>query len=119
MLFGSVNNVTQNYIENIRRIEMNFISNPYAEVLQEIEQGLWEHDARVDEKIAQPYSYDAPTFAASLKIFQSAIMFALWEKQDFIGTQISDRMEEAEKMGLEIKELIQKYTGIDTHKLYE
>lgn len=48
--------------------------NPYSKILIEIETGLWEHDVRIDNGIAPPYSYNDETFRACLKIFINAIL---------------------------------------------
>ncbi len=91
------------------------MKNPYAKALIEIESGLWEHDARVEENIAKPYSYDDDTFRACLKIFMSATLWKLWEKP---GT-LKEKMEKAEELGSAIRGVIYKFTKIDTHKLYQ
>lgn len=90
--------------------------NPYAEILNEIENGLWEHDLRVDENIAAPYSYTHESFRACLKIFMSGMMWKLWENTE--GMEIPKRAGKAEEMGNEIRNMILKYTGIDSHELY-
>ena len=89
--------------------------NPYAPILKEIEMGLWEHDFRVDEG-AEPYTYDDEATRACLKIFMSAMLWKLWDNKD--GKNIEDKVRLVEEMGNDIKNLIMKYTGIDTHKLY-
>ena len=90
--------------------------NPYADVLNEIENGLWEHDLRVEEGIAAPYSYTHESFRACLKIFMSGMMWKLWENME--GTAVQKKAGKAEEMGNEMRNFILKYTGIDTHELY-
>jgi len=91
--------------------------NPYGEVLEEIETGLWEHDIRVEDKIAEPYQYSNNEFRACLKIFMSAMMWKLWKKME--GETIETKAEKANQLGNELREFILKYTGVDTLKLYE
>jgi len=91
------------------------IPNPYAEVLKEIEAGLWDHDIRVEDNIARPYNYTDESFRACLKIFMSGLMWKLWENME--GQTLEERSSTAEEVGSEIRKFILKYTGIDTHKL--
>jgi len=90
--------------------------NPYSEVLLEIEQGLWEHDVRVDEGIAMPYSYNDETFRACLKIFMSAMMWKMWTFMS--GKDIKEKASKAEKVGNIFRSIILKFTGIDSHASY-
>lgn len=89
--------------------------NPYAEILEEVGNGLWEHDVRVSDGIAEPYPYTNKTFRACLKIFMAGIMWKLWEQ---IGGE-EEKGNMAEEMGNEIRGIVLKYTGIDTHELYK
>jgi len=91
--------------------------NPYSEVLIEIESGLWEHDVRVDDGIAAPYSYDDETFRACLKIFMSAIMWKLWKFMD--GKSIDEKGSRAEEVGNILRNVVREFTGIDAHTLYD
>ena len=88
---------------------------PYGKVLIEIESGLWEHDYRVDEGIAEPYIYTNEHFRACLKIFMSGLIWKLWETND---NDIEKMVGLAGKMGEDIKELVGAYTGINTHDLF-
>ena len=94
---------------------MDFIPNPYAEILQEIEQGLWEHDFRVDEGIANAYDYDNKTFHACIKIFISGIMVKLWHATH--GKPMSERQQMADDLGRDIRQAIIVYTGLDPQEL--
>ena len=99
--------------------KLESIKNPYAAILRELETGLWEHDVRVDDGIAKPYSYDDETFRACLKIFMSAIMWKLWEHMEKTeGMDKDKRIERVKKIGKAIRELIFENTGIDAHELY-
>ena len=99
--------------------KLESIKNPYADILRELETGLWEHDVRVDDGIAKPYSYDDETFRACLKIFMSAIMWKLWEHMEKTeGMDKDKRIERVKKIGKAIRKLIFENTGIDAHELY-
>ncbi len=93
------------------------IRNPYTDVLQEIEMGLWEHDFRVDEGIAVPYHYDDKTFRAYIKIFMSGMVWKQWEFM--LGKPQAEKEQFSEELGTAFRELVLKYTGIDPHELYE
>lgn len=88
---------------------------PYGKVLIEIENGLWEHDDRVNDGIAEPYTYTDEHFRACLKIFMSGLLWKLWETND---NDIEKMIGLAGKMGEDIKELVGAYTGINTHDLF-
>lgn len=88
---------------------------PYGKALVEIESGLWEHDNRVNKGIAEPYTYTDEHFRACLKVFMSAMLWKLWEGNGENVEIISDM---AGKMGEDIKEMVNAYTGIDTYDLY-
>ena len=90
---------------------------PYAEILEEIETGLWEHDIRVEENDISPYYYTDKTFRACIKIFMSGIIWKLWENLE--NKSLKEKMGKAENLGKEIRSIILKYTGIDAHKLYD
>jgi len=93
------------------------MNNPYKEALMELETGLWEHDNRVDEGIAKPYEYDSETFRACLKIFMSAALWKLWEYTE--NKTLSEKASFAESLGTDIRGIILRYTGIDSHELYK
>lgn len=95
---------------------MNSRQNPYAAVLHEIENGLWEHDVRVDNGIAAPYSYDDATFRACLKIFMSAMLWRLWTHS--AERTMPDKERLAETVGSLIRRIVLRFTGIDAHTLY-
>jgi hypothetical protein len=92
--------------------------NPYSEVLNEIESGLWEHDARVDLGIAQPYVFNDMDFRACTKIFMSGLMWKMWENQEKEKTSFENRCKEAEDVGHKLNVLLEIYTGINLKDLY-
>ena len=95
----------------------NELLNPYSEALQEIEYGLWEHDARVDDGVP-PYTYNADTFRACVKIFTSALLWKLWEEQSRLNLDINKRCNEAVEVANELSVFIHNWTGIDTKEIY-
>jgi len=90
-------------------------TNPYGEILKEIEAGLCDHDDRVEDGDAKPYQYTDQEFRACLKIFMAATMWKLWEKME--AKSIECKAGRAEQLGAELREFILDYTGIDTAKL--
>jgi hypothetical protein len=90
--------------------------NPYAEVLIEIEKGLWGHDCRVDEGTAEPYFYDDATFRACLKVFMSGMLWKAWVHME--GKEQKQKEIGAKMMGEAIRDMVFEYTGIDTRELH-
>lgn len=91
------------------------IGEKLSPILEEIEGTLFEFEA---EDLGQPL-YTEGGFRAAVKIFISVIMDEMWDLQVDIGMSMEDRLVMAEEAGLDIKKLIMKYTGIDTHTLYK
>ena len=92
------------------------MENPYKKSLIEIEEGLWDHDERVEDGIADPYPYDEQTFRACMKIFMEAIAWKLWKVTE--GDPSWLRASKAKFLGEAIRDLVQKHVGIDTLDLY-
>ena len=91
------------------------IGEKLSPILEEIEATLLEYE---EQELGQPL-YTEAGFRAAVKIFFSVIMDGMWDLQVDIGMSMEDRLVMAEEAGLDIKKLIMKYTGIDTHKLYK
>ena len=89
--------------------------NPYSEILIELEAGLWENDARVEEG-AEPYEYTDEDFRCCMKVFMGALMWKMWENYEL--SPVEENIGKAEAMGNELRDIILKYTGIDSRKLY-
>ncbi len=83
--------------------------------LEEIEATLLEYE---EQELGQPL-YTEAGFRAAVKIFLSVIMDEMWDLQVDIGMSMEDRLVMAEEAGNDIRKLIMKYTGIDTHTLYK
>jgi len=92
---------------------------PYGDALFELEQGISEHDCRVDEGIAKPYVYTKEHFRACLRIFMAALLWKMWEYNMPVNAEnIEEKSDLAEKMGQALKEIVLEFTGIDTFELY-
>ena len=91
------------------------IGEKLSPILEEIEATLLEYE---EQELGQPL-YTEAGFRAAVKIFLSVIMDEMWDLQVDIGMSMEDRLVMAEEAGLDIKKLIMKYTGIDTHTLYK
>lgn len=91
--------------------------NPYGEVLCEIEDGLWEHDIRVEDNGARPYTYSDKQFRACIKIFAESAQWKQWEYMQ--DSTIEKRAELTQALGEAIRALILLFTGIDSRSLYE
>lgn len=91
------------------------IGEKLSPILEEVEATLLEHE---EQELGQPL-YTEAGFRASVKIFMSVVMDSLWNMQELADMTLDERLDMAEEAGLDIKKLIMKYTGIDTHKLYK
>jgi len=90
------------------------IGETLSPILVEIEETLWEFEANS----SNPPEYTNDGFRASCKIFMSAIMDAMWNEQEKLEIPMELREKEAEMVGFEIRDLVLKHTGINTHDLY-
>ena len=91
------------------------IGEKLSPILEEIEATLLEYE---EQELGQPL-YTEGGFRAAVKIFMSVVMDSLWNMQELTDMTLDERLVMAEEAGLDIKKLIMKYTGIDTHKLYK
>lgn len=91
--------------------------NPYGDVLIELESGLIDHVLRVDDGIAEPYPYTHKQFRACIFIFMGSLLWKLREHMD--SEDFEKKVDSVEKAGVAIRDLVFKFTGIDTHKLYD
>jgi len=92
--------------------------NPYGDILLEIESGLWEHDYRVEEGIAESYEYTDPHFRACLKIFMEGFLCKILEnmKDEKDNKKKADAVQKA---GEALRKIILEFTGIDPHELHK
>ena len=84
-------------------------------ILVEIEETLWEHEAT----LATKPEYTLAGFRAAAKIFMSAMMDYTYSSNAAIGMNMGQMTADVEKLGKEVRDLILKYTGIDSYKLYK
>ncbi len=91
------------------------IGEKLSPILEEIEGTLFEFEA---EELGQPL-YTEAGFRAAVKIFMSAFMDKVWDKQQLASMPVAARLEMAEDAGHDIRRLIEIYTDIDTHELYK
>lgn len=73
----------------------------------------------VEHKGTLKPNYSNRSFMNTLIIFQTALMDKMYDNQNYIEIDLGDRMKMAENCGLELRELILKYTGLDTHDIDE
>ena len=83
-------------------------------VLVKIEETLWEHEAT----LATKPEYTLAGFRAAAKIFISAMMDYSFSRNVAMGMNIEQMKADAEKLGKDIRDLMLKYTGIESAKLY-
>lgn len=83
-------------------------------VLVEIEETLWEHDVT----LATKPEYTLAGFRAAAKIFTSAMLDYTFSRDAAMGMNIQQIAADAENLGKDLRDLILKYTGIDSVKLY-
>ena len=91
------------------------IGEKLSPILEEMEATLFEYE---EKDLGQPL-YTDEGFRAAVKIFMSAFMDKVWDKQQLESMSVDDRLEMVEDAGHDIKRLIEIYTGIDTHTLYK
>lgn len=90
------------------------IGEKLSPILLEMEAAILEFDASIG--IKPDYSMDA--FRATTKIFMSVLMDKIWELQEAEEIETSDRLTMAFQCGAELRNIIKKYTNIDTHSFY-
>lgn len=60
-------------------------------------------------------NYTNREFMNCLIIFQNALMDKMYDNQDYDDMNMKDRGDMATRCGLDLKQLIHTYTGLDTH----
>lgn len=95
--------------------KMKTIGQKISPILGEIEDTLWEYEAR---------NFGAPEFTddgfrAALKIFMSVLMDKMWRLQGNENMDQKDREMMAQKLGNELRNIVKVYTDVDTYKIYE
>lgn len=80
---------------------------------------LIEIEGLIIEQYGEKPDYSLDAFRAASQIFLSVFLDKLFDRQDELNMTLDDRSEQATAAGLELRELIRKYTNIDTHSLYD
>ena len=88
----------------------------YKNELEAIANDLLTQNAEAKDNENKP-NYSNRDFMNAVIIFQTALMDKMYDKQN--GMSLDERMEMAERCGLDLRKLIQTYTGLDIHKFEE
>lgn len=91
------------------------IGEKISPILVEIEDTLWEFEA--NSAVKPEYSIEG--FRAAIKIFMSVMLDKMWELQEEEGISQENREQMAMTCGKETKELVKRFTNIDTPDLYK
>lgn len=94
---------------------MDQFTEGYTKVLLELEQAFWERD--IEERGPSGFSKEA--LRAAGKIFTSVLMEFMWSDQEKRMLSMDERCVQAEACGKEIRALIDKYTAIDSTRMYD
>ncbi len=92
------------------------IGQKISPILQEIEETLWEFEA--NRPGIKP-EFTILGFRGAIKIFTSVLLEKIWQKQETNLITQEERQKLAQEAGEVIRELVKKYTGIDSHNLYK
>jgi len=96
--------------------DIQLISAEYTKVLEELEQIFWEREL---EHPSTPPDFPPQAMRASTKIFAAILIDFMWKKQESMGTPLDDRLAQVQGAGEEIRAMVLKYAGLDTHQLYK
>lgn len=85
-------------------------------ILSELEDALWDFEYAYPN---EPAKYSIIGFRGATKIFMSCLLDKMWERQENKLLSKEEREQQATEAGKEVRALIKKYTGIDSHDLYK
>ena len=88
----------------------------YKNELEAIANDLLTQNAEAKGNENKP-NYSNRDFMNAVIIFQTALMDKMYDNQN--GMSLDERIQMAERCGLDLRKLIQTYTGLDTHKFEE
>ena len=88
----------------------------YKNELEAIANDLLTQNAEAKGNENKP-NYSNRDFMNAVIIFQTALMDKMYDNQK--GMSLDERMEMAERCGLDLRNLIHTYTGLDLHKFEE
>ena len=88
----------------------------YKNELEAIANDLLTQNAEAKGNENKP-NYSNRDFMNAVIIFQTALMDKMYDNQN--GMSLDERLEMAERCGLDLRKLIHTYTGLDIHKFEE
>ena len=88
----------------------------YKNELEAIANDLLTQNAEAKGNENKP-NYSNRDFMNAVIIFQTALMDKMYDNQN--GMSLDERIEMAERCGLDLRKLMQTYTGLDLHKFEE
>ena len=88
----------------------------YKNELEAIANDLLTQNAEAKGNENKP-NYSNRDFMNAVIIFQTALMDKMYDNQN--GMSLDERMEMAERCGLDLRKFIHTYTGLDLHKFEE
>ena len=88
----------------------------YKNELEAIANDLLTQNAEAKGNENKP-NYSNRDFMNAVIIFQTALMDKMYDNQN--GMSLDERIQMAERCGLDLRKLIQTYTGLDLHKFEE
>ncbi len=81
-------------------------------IFEEIAETLWEVEANNSSK---PHDFPKSAMHYAAKIFSATLWDLAWQKQQRDDMSLDDRLDQVGEAGKAIREIILKYTGIDSH----
>ena len=88
----------------------------YKKELEAIANDLLTQNAEAKGNENKP-NYSNRDFMNAVIIFQTALMDKMYDNQN--GMSLDERIQMAERCGLDLRKFIQTYTGLDLHKFEE
>ena len=88
----------------------------YKTELEAIANDLLTQNAEAKGNENKP-NYSNRDFTNAVIIFQTALMDKMYDNQN--GMSLDERIQMAERCGLDLRKLMQTYTGLDIHKFEE
>ena len=88
----------------------------YTNELEAIANDLLTQNAEAKGNENKP-NYSNRDFMNAVIIFQTALMDKMYDNQN--GMSLDERIQMAERCGLDLRNLIHTYTGLDLHKFEE
>ena len=88
----------------------------YKNELEAIANDLLTQNAEAKGNENKP-NYSNRDFMNAVIIFQTALMDKMYDNQN--GMSLDERLEMAERCGLDLRKFIHTYTGLDMHKFEE